>query len=614
MINQDSVSSPRFLTFKNRHFYSLWIILSVYIGSHTVALADSTLSLSFAVTVAILQGGLLSIPVALLGHYLNKKSQHKSLILNIAACISIVTVVANYRLYAMYGFFFNDFTFNILTTSGGVSALGATPSMWLTFALICIVVFLSLFALNRFVFSERIFQHIGRRSLIASLTIAILFQTGVYSLADYRSWNTILHISDKTVWYIPVTSKGILRKLGVERKRQVAEYTNESSGKLNYPPADIDVTLRHNYNIVWLVGESWRWDALNPKFMPRTWSFANNNQRFTQHYSSGNGTRMGMFGMFYGIYGSYWFDFLQSQKSPILLHALKQTGYQMEAYTSAKFTYPEFDKTIFSEFPKGKLFSHANGQGWERDRKNVKNMMDFMTRAKQNGAPFFSFMFFESTHANYTFPPESIVSPNYLKNLDYVTTDFAENIDGIKARYDNSSRHLDQQFSRIFDYLEENELLENTIVIITGDHGEEFMENGYWGHNSTFSEQQTRVPLIIHHPDSEPAQYNQLTSHLDIPATVFQLLGNAESSSAYSFGSDLLAASYLRDSAIISDWHGNALVTPDYKLVLSSKGRKHGHRISTKEDRPLASLPTGSSQTLREFLATLPRFYSSERN
>ncbi len=217
-------------------------------------------------------------------------------------------------------------------------------------------------------------------------------------------------------------------------------------------------------------------------------------------------------------------------------------------------------------------------------------------------------MFFESTHANYTFPPDSVINPEYLHNLDYVTTDFAENIGGIKARYENASYYLDQQFARIFDYLRENDLLENTIVIVTGDHGEEFMENGYWGHNSTFSEQQTRVPLIIYHPNAEPEQHDQLSSHLDIPATVMRLLGDETRSSTYSFGSDLLAKNYHRDSAVISDWHGNALITAEYKLVLSSKGRKHGNRVSTKDDQALAKLPEGSSETLQQFLESLPRF------
>ncbi len=608
MSNKSTPSYVNASNIKYRIFYSLWLLQSIYIGAHTLPLSNSALSLVFAITAAILQGGLLSAPTALMCRYIDTSARYRNLSLNIAACISLLVLVANYRLYAMYGFFFNDFVLNIVSTAGGVSALGATPSMWFTFLLLSIGVFLLLFVINRFVPVELLFQRISRSALVAALIAAVLLQTSVYAFAEFRSWNTVLHISDKTAWYIPVTSKGIFKKLGVERKRQVAEYNHKSTGKLNYPPKGVDLNITNHYNIVWLVAESWRWDMLNPETMPRTWAFANDNQRFTHHYSSGNGTRMGMFGMFYGIYGSYWFDFLRAQKAPVLLHTLKQAGYHMQAYTSAKFTYPEFDKTVFSEFPRDKLFSDTDGQPWERDQKNVAKLLNFMDGASQDKTPFFSFLFFESTHANYTFPPQSIINPDYLRNLDYVSTDFAKNIAGIRARYENSSYYLDQQFARVFDYLKDKELLKNTIVIVTGDHGEEFMENGYWGHNSTFSEQQTRVPLIIHVPNTAPAQHEELSSHLDIPATVMRVLGNKASSSTYSFGSDLLDENYHRDSAVISDWHGNALITDDYKLVLSSKGRKHGNRISTKDDRALAKLPAGSSATLKNFLKTLPRF------
>ena len=63
----------------------------------------------------------------------------------------------------------------------------------------------------------------------------------------------------------------------------------------------------------------------------------------------------------------------------------------------------------------------------------------------------------------------------------------------IKNRYINSVHHLDAQFGRIYDYLKQHQLLENTIVIMNGDHGEEFMEKGFWGHNSTFAVSYTHL-------------------------------------------------------------------------------------------------------------------------
>ncbi len=198
-----------------------------------------------------------------------------------------------------------------------------------------------------------------------------------------------------------------------------------------------------------------------------------------------------------------------------------------------------------------------------------------------------------------------IIPANFDSDLN---AEGLSNIQIIANAVDPNTANTTIQYATAIINSYQNKLLENTIVIVTGDHGEEFMENGYWGHNSTFSEQQTRVPLVIHYPNAIPEQHDRLSSHLDIPATVMHLLGNEANSSTYSFGSNLLAENYHRDSAVISDWHGNALITNDYKLVLSSKGRKHGNRISTKDDKALAKLPEGSSENLREFLVTLARF------
>jgi len=114
-------------------------------------------------------------------------------------------------------------------------------------------------------------------------------------------------------------------------------------------------------------------------------------------------------------------------------------------------------------------------------------MLDFIENAD---APFFSFMFFESAHANYYFPEDSVIEPDYIGDFNYLTVDIEQQIERIRARYLNAVHHLDSQLARVFDTLQTQGLLENTIVIVTGDHGEEFMENGRWGHNSTFSQQQ----------------------------------------------------------------------------------------------------------------------------
>jgi uncharacterized protein len=418
-----------------------------------------------------------------------------------------------------------------------------------------------------------------------------------------------LHVADRIIWYMPVTARSFFEGMGAEIDRpENAEFeVSIGGGSLNYPPAP-EQKVKTPYNIVWLVAESWRADMLTPEIMPQTWAFAQKTSQFREHYSGGNGTRMGMFSQFYGLYGSYWFDFLNAGRQPLLMEVLQNNDYAMKAYTSSRFSYPEFDKTVFAGFDESDLQSYTEGAGWERDRKNVADMLGFIEQAE---SPFFSFMFFESAHANYYFPEESVIAPDYIEDFNYLTLDIEKEIERIRARYINANHHLDSQLGRVFAALEEQGKLDNTIVIVTGDHGEEFMENGRWGHNSTFSQEQIRVPFLFYLPGQEPTKFDVMTSHHDVPATVLAALGLDIDPATYSYGQDLLAADYSRNYTVASDWHGNTLVTPDVKMVFSKKGAFYDDVATNLDDDPI-DLSTSKApyrEALGLFTRELSRFY-----
>ena len=204
-----------------------------------------------------------------------------------------------------------------------------------------------------------------------------------------------------------------------------------------------------------------------------------------------------------------------------------------------------------------------------------------------------------------------MIEPDYIEDFNYLTVDIENSIERIRARYINATHHLDSQLGRVFDALEAQGLLDSTIVIVTGDHGEEFMENGRWGHNSTFSQEQIRVPLLVHVPGQAAGQVAQMTSHLDLPATVLAALGVDLDPATYSYGSNLLAADYAREYTVASDWHGNTLITPDVKMVFSKKGAAYDDGTTTLEDEPvdIGSVGVAYRHSLNLFARELARFY-----
>ena len=154
--------------------------------------------------------------------------------------------------------------------------------------------------------------------------------------------------------------------------------------------------------------------------------------------------------------------------------------------------------------------------------------------------------------------------------------------------------------------------MDNTIIVVTGDHGEEFMENGRWGHNSTFSQQQIRVPMILHIPELAAAKHGEMTSHLDMPATVLSALGYEIEATSHSAGADLMDPSYKRDFTVVSDWHGNSLVTPDVKIIFSLRGADYQARTTDINDRAIDLSTSGVSYQaeLAQYLLQQNKFFN----
>ena len=549
------------------------------------ASADGPLTLGFAIVVWLTYGLIYLLPALLLtwlvGKFVHRErvTGHKAVFYPLAVLSTAATTLffyANAKLFALYGMFINSFVVNLVFTPGGIESLGASNASNLTFALIALA-FLVLQAalLGATLFLYRRYgepRWLPRRfftGLLMLFAIATVGERAVYAYSAATGITSVSSMTQTVPYYVGVSARSLLARFGVkvDRKKdfQVAK------GSLNYPlnPLVVDKPAKP-LNIVWLVSESLRADMLDVEIMPHTWAFAEGAGRFTHNISGGNGTRVGVFSMMTGLPGNYWFPMLAERKGAPLIDVLKAQNYQMSLYTSAKFSYPEFDATIFSQVPAELLHEiPGGGEGWQRDRKNVGNLLEFIDR-RDRSRPFFTFMFFESPHARYYFPPESVIRRPYPDDINYFTLskeELASGIDGIKNRYINSVHHLDSQFGRVFDHLKKNDLLDSTIVVVIGDHGEEFMENGRWGHNSTFSDEQIRTPLVLWVPGMKPAVHDGMTSHMDVIPTLLPLLGVKNPTRDYSTGVNLLAGGQ-RTHTVLAEWSSTGYVDGEVKIAM----------------------------------------------
>ena len=517
----------------------------------------------------------------------------------------------------MYGFHINGFVVDLVLTPGGLDSLGATTATQLTAAAIVGLLVTAQAGLYfRMVCSDGLADWSQKIKWRWLLLAAILVSTGermAYAYSAAANYQPILFASERYPLYQPLTMRKLARRLGIESKTTETQSLKVGEGNIAYPLAPLTVEApQAPLNIVWLVAESLRFDMLDPKIMPRLRAFSNDALRLEKHFSGGNLTQMGVFSMFYGLYGSNWFPMRAAQRAPLLMDVLQQQNYQFALHTSQRFTYPAFDKTIFANMrPEDMHALESGAPPWQRDAKNIDEMLAFIER-RDPSRPFMAYMFFESTHAPYDFPQEAAIAKPWLENFNYLTADFATQTPQIKNRYINAAHHVDGQIGRVIDHLKAKGLLDKTIVIVLGDHGEEFMERGRWGHSAEFNRFQTGTPAVIRVPGRAPRVVTGITSHLDIPATLMPLLGVKNPSSDYSHGYDLLAPDFHRDYAVAADWNRIAYIGNDFKVSfpVNALGAIR-NEVTDGDDRPLAD-SSGVIRAIRtamlEIMANLSRF------
>lgn len=99
----------------------------------------------------------------------------------------------------------------------------------------------------------------------------------------------------------------------------------------------------------------------------------------------------------------------------------------------------------------------------------------------------------------------------------------------IEALYDNEVDFSDRHLGEFLDFLAARGQLDETMIIITSDHGDEFWEHGDVGHGHSLYEELVHVPLIVRYPPLFPAgaKVREGVDTIDIYPTVLDALGQA---------------------------------------------------------------------------------------
>ena len=127
---------------------------------------------------------------------------------------------------------------------------------------------------------------------------------------------------------------------------------------------------------------------------------------------------------------------------------------------------------------------------------------------------------------------EATVGASHLNNVIFglggrISVDSAEDARALRAIYMGLAAEVDHHFGRIMSYLRDSGQLDNTLLVVTADHGEMLGDHYLWGKQTLF-EPAFHVPLFIRDPD-RPASFGRkltaFTEAVDITPTILSWLG-----------------------------------------------------------------------------------------
>lgn len=239
---------------------------------------------------------------------------------------------------------------------------------------------------------------------------------------------------------------------------------------------------------------------------------------------------------------------------------------------------------------------------------------------REPGRPFLAWIHYRDVHGPYLPPPgyDRLFVPSETRPLSpeeasrrpaYLTLpDDANDLEHYVAQYDGEIRYADDRLAELLGELDRRGILRHTVVIVTADHGEAFLDHGQWEHGALLHGEETQVPLVIWRQGLQPRVVQRMVSPLDLFPTLLELAGvtpppsDGQSLLPLLEGSD---GAYRRTTAVAeSATRGGlqrAVRAAGWKLIVPPRGRAPElfHRSLDPAERiDLAAVRSGREREL----------------
>jgi uncharacterized protein len=260
----------------------------------------------------------------------------------------------------------------------------------------------------------------------------------------------------------------------------------------------------HKPNIYLFIAESLRDDFITKENSPHLHDFKSENISFPVSLSNANDTTNGWFPIFHSIF-PYHKTCLKKAKWKIgspALYYLQKIGYETHVYSSAALAYYGMEELIFGEerfiTKTFNSFPHYHPiKAYESDEKTIEAFQKTIAENKKSNGQIHIF-FLDATHFDYSYPEKTFTKhlPTSADLSFFKVHPSTKDLEKMKNRYRNSIYYIDSLFKKFINTLKDNNLYEDSVIIFTADHGEEFMEKGHMFHCSELTKEQTTVPIF----------------------------------------------------------------------------------------------------------------------